>query len=157
MAKQTILIVEDEDDIAELVGYHLKRDGYQVVRAATGEDALELVETKQPALVVLDLMLPGIDGLEVCKQIRGDAAMQHIAVLMLTRETGIPESYDFIVDLAKRHPAKPVLVSFTGDKRCMDECRELLEPRGVPTFMQIEGPFQALSILSRCAEVAKRV
>jgi acyl-CoA synthetase (NDP forming) len=80
-----------------------------------------------------------------------------IAVLMLTRETGIPESYDFIVDLAKRHPAKPVLVSFTGDKTCMDECREFLEPRGVPTFMQIEEPFQALSILSRCAEVAKGV
>ncbi|MFH0915642.1 MAG: acetate--CoA ligase family protein [bacterium] len=79
-----------------------------------------------------------------------------IPIFMLTRETGIPESYEFIVDLAGRHPAKPVLVSFTGDKRCMDECRESLEPRGVPTFMQIEEPFQALSILSRCAEVARR-
>lgn len=79
-----------------------------------------------------------------------------IPIFMLTRDTGIPESYEFIVDLAKGHPAKPVLVSFTGDKTCMDECRESLEPRGVPTFMQIEEPFQALSILGRCAEVAKR-
>ena len=63
---------------------------------------------------------------------------------------------EFVVDLADRHPAKPVLVSFTGDKRCMDECRDFLEPRGVPTFIQIEEPFLALSILSRCAEAAKR-
>jgi len=61
-----------------------------------------------------------------------------------------------VVDLAGRHPGKPLLVGFTGDKRCMDECRAFLEPKGVPTFMQIEEPFQALSILSRCAEVARR-
>ena len=96
MAKQTILIVEDEDDIAELVGYHLKRDGYQAIRAATGEEALELVRAKQPVLVVLDLMLPGIDGLEVCKQIRSEAALQHVAVLMLTAKG---EESDIVVGL----------------------------------------------------------
>lgn len=79
-----------------------------------------------------------------------------IPVLMLTRETGIPPSYDFVVNLARRYPDKPVLVSFTGDKECMDECRGFLEPRGIPTFMQVEEPFHALSILSRCAEVARR-
>jgi len=79
-----------------------------------------------------------------------------IAVFMLTKEMGIPDSYDFVVDLVRRHPDKPLLVSFTGDKKCMDECRESLEPRGVPTFMQIEEPFQALSILSLCADVARR-
>ncbi len=78
-----------------------------------------------------------------------------IPILMLTRETGIPESYDFVVDSARRHPEKPLLVSFTGDKKCMDECRDFLEPRGVPTFLQIEEPFHALSILWRCAEVAR--
>ncbi|MFH1834287.1 MAG: CoA-binding protein, partial [bacterium] len=80
-----------------------------------------------------------------------------VAIFMLTREMGAPEGYDFVVDLARRHPDKPVLVSFTGDKACMEECRDFLEPRGVPTFMQIEEPFHALSILSRCAEVRKRV
>ena len=79
-----------------------------------------------------------------------------IAVLMLTRETGIPADYGFIVDLAARHPAKPVLVSFTGDRDCMEECRDFLEPRGVPTFMEIEQPFQALSILVRCAAARSR-
>jgi acyl-CoA synthetase (NDP forming) len=78
-----------------------------------------------------------------------------IAIFMLTRETGIP-SYDFVVDLARRHADKPVLVSFTGDKACMNECRDFLEPRGVSTFMQIEEPFRALSVLDRCAEVRRR-
>ncbi len=79
-----------------------------------------------------------------------------IAVLMLTRETGIPENYDFIVKLAKRYRAKPVLVSFTGDKACMEDCRDFLEPRGVPAFMEIEQPFHALSILVRCAAAKSR-
>jgi acyl-CoA synthetase (NDP forming) len=78
-----------------------------------------------------------------------------IPIFMLAREMGIPDSYDFVVDLAERHPGKPVLVSFTGDKKCIDECREFLEPKGVPTFMQIEEPFHALSILSRCADAMK--
>jgi acyl-CoA synthetase (NDP forming) len=100
-------------------------------------------------------------GIEVAYSAVLEAVLQDpnvdavIPIFMLTRETGIPENYDFVVDLAKRYPRKPVLVSFTGDKRCMDECREFLEPRGVPTFMEIEEPFLALSILTRCAEVAR--
>ncbi len=78
-----------------------------------------------------------------------------IPIFMLTREMGMPGSFDFVVDIARRHAEKPVLVSFTGDKACMDECREFLEPKGVPTFMQVEEPFHALSILVRCSEVAK--
>ncbi len=96
MAKQTVLIVEDEDDIAELVGHHLGRDGYHVVRAATGEEGLALARAKRPDLVILDLMLPGMDGLEVCKQIRGDVEMQQMAVLMLTAKG---EESDIIVGL----------------------------------------------------------
>ncbi len=79
-----------------------------------------------------------------------------IPIFMLTREMGMPKDFDFVVDIAERHPRKPVLVSFTGDKSCLDECREFLEPRGVPTFMQVEEPFHALSILARCAELRNR-
>jgi acyl-CoA synthetase (NDP forming) len=77
-----------------------------------------------------------------------------VPILLLTDDTGVP-SYQFIVDLAAAFPEKPVMVSFTGDKRCVDECREFLEPRGVPTFLEIEEPFEALSILARCARVAR--
>jgi len=96
MNKQTVLIVEDEEDIADLVVHHLTREGYEVIRAGTGEDGLELARTKRPALVVLDLMLPGIDGLEVCRQIRAEPATQTTAVRMLTAKG---EEADIIVGL----------------------------------------------------------
>jgi two-component system, OmpR family, alkaline phosphatase synthesis response regulator PhoP len=84
MAKSTILVVDDEEDIRELVELNLSREGYQVLTCETGEQALERVFSKAPDLVVLDLMLPGIDGLEVCKRLKADPKTQQIAVVMLT-------------------------------------------------------------------------
>ena len=78
-----------------------------------------------------------------------------ISVLMLTKETGIP-SYEFILELAKKYPEKPILVTFSGDKGYMEECKAFLEPRGVPTFPEIEQPFEVLSILSRCTRAMNR-
>mgnify|MGYP006266746961 CR=1 FL=1 len=70
--------------------------------------------------------------------------------VMLTRETGV-RSYDVSLELAKKYPEKPMLVTFSADKGYMEECKAFLEPRGVPTFPEIEQPFGVLSILSRCA------
>lgn len=78
-----------------------------------------------------------------------------IPILMLTREIGVPP-FDFILELVKRYPGKPVLVSFSGDKDCMEECKAFLEPRGVPTFPEIEQPFEVLSILVRCHRAMHR-
>jgi acyl-CoA synthetase (NDP forming) len=78
-----------------------------------------------------------------------------VPVLMLTREMGVPP-FDFILDLVKKYPEKPVLVSFSGEKECIEECKAFLEPRGVPTFPEIEQPFEALSILIRCSEAMNR-
>lgn len=78
-----------------------------------------------------------------------------IPILMLTKDTGIP-SYTFIVELAKRFPEKPILVTFSGDKHYMEECKEVIEPLGVPTFLEIEEPFEVLSILVRCARAMNR-
>jgi acyl-CoA synthetase (NDP forming) len=78
-----------------------------------------------------------------------------VTVLMLTEDTGVP-SFEFIVDLAKRYPQKPVFVTFSGDKRFEDECRAYIEPLGVPAFTCIEQPFEVLSILSRCALAMNR-
>jgi len=78
-----------------------------------------------------------------------------VPVLMLTKETGIP-SYEFILELAKKYPEKPILVTFSADKQYMDECKEFLEPRGVPTFPEIEQPFEVLSILYRCYQAMNR-
>jgi acyl-CoA synthetase (NDP forming) len=78
-----------------------------------------------------------------------------VAVLMLTEDTGIPP-FDFIVDLAGRYPEKPVFISFSGDRRYEEECKAFIEPRGVASFPEIEHPFEALSILSRCARAMDR-
>jgi acetyltransferase len=78
-----------------------------------------------------------------------------VPILMLTKEIGLP-SFDFILDLAAQHREKPVLVGFSGDKECMEQCKAYLEPRGVPTFYEIEYPFIALSILTRCARAMAR-
>jgi len=65
--KRSVLIVEDEEDIRELLSYTLLREGYQVASVASGEEALAVAEARTPDLVILDLMLPGLDGLTVCR------------------------------------------------------------------------------------------
>ena len=84
MAKESILVVEDEEDIRELLKYNLEKEGYQVFGAATGEEALRAIRDRRLDLILLDLMLPGIDGLEVCRRIRGEAQTQHLPIIMLT-------------------------------------------------------------------------
>ena len=84
MAKPTILVVDDEEDIRELVSLNLKREGYEILAVETGEQALAEARGRGPALIVLDLMLPGIDGLEVCKKLKADAKTQSIPIVMLT-------------------------------------------------------------------------
>jgi len=74
---------------------------------------------------------------------------------MLTKEVGVP-SFDFLLNLRATYPRKPILVSFSGDKDCMEECKAYLEPRGIPTFFELEAPFVALSILVRCAQAMAR-
>lgn len=83
-ADQRVLVVDDEADIVALVAYHLAKAGYRVSTASTGPDALEAARRERPALVVLDLMLPGLSGYEVLEQIRADDATRDVAVLMLT-------------------------------------------------------------------------
>jgi acyl-CoA synthetase (NDP forming) len=93
------------------------------------------------------------EGLEaVLRDPNIDAA---IPVLMLTKEVGVP-AFDFLLDLRDRYPRKPVLVTFSGDKDCMERCKAYLEPRGMTTFFEIEYPFVALSILARCARAMAR-
>lgn len=84
MAREKILVVDDESDILELIRYNLSREGYQVETAATGEAAVKFVKERQVDLVVLDLMLPGIDGLDVCRIFKGDARTAGVPVVMLT-------------------------------------------------------------------------
>jgi len=82
--KQKILVVDDEPEAVELVAFNLKQAGYDVVSAADGDEALKKAKAQQPALVVLDWMLPEMEGVEVCKLIRRDPVTSNIPVIMLT-------------------------------------------------------------------------
>lgn len=96
MPKSTILVVDDEEDIQELLTLNLSREGYNVITADTGEQALELAKNELPALTVLDLMLPGIDGLDVCKILKNNSKTRHIPIIMLTAKS---EESDIVAGL----------------------------------------------------------
>ncbi len=84
MDRQSILVVEDEEDIRELVTYNLQREGYRVTGVEYGEAALAAAQSQPPNLIVLDLMLPGVDGLTVCQRLKADAATAAIPIVMVT-------------------------------------------------------------------------
>lgn len=91
MVRQSVLVVEDEEDIRELVSYNLLKEGYQVAGVASGEDALTAVEAKSPDLVLLDIMLPGLDGLSVCRKLKGNPKFESIPIIMLTAKGEEPD------------------------------------------------------------------
>ncbi len=84
MPKGTILVVDDEEDILELIAYNLKKEGYQVITVLTGELALKETRNRLPDLILLDLMLPGLDGLEVCRQLKNSQTTRTIPIIMVT-------------------------------------------------------------------------
>ena len=84
MAHESILAVDDEEDILELLRYNLAREGYRVTGAASGEEAVKTAGVLLPDLILLDLLLPGVDGLEVCRRLKGDARTRPIPIIMLT-------------------------------------------------------------------------
>ena len=80
----TVLVVEDEDALATLLQYNLEKEGYRVIHAGDGEEALILVQEQQPDLVVLDWMLPKVSGIEVCRRLRQRPGSRNLPILMLT-------------------------------------------------------------------------
>ena len=84
MFRKNILIVDDDADIRRLAGSALKQEGYDVLQADSGENALEILRTTEVDAVILDIMLPGMDGLETLRHIRSDRALDHVSVIMLS-------------------------------------------------------------------------
>ncbi len=84
MPKEIILVVDDEEDILELVSYNLAKEGYKIEKADSGEKAIAAAKSVVPNLILLDIMLPNIDGLEVCRRLKADTKTRHIPIVMLS-------------------------------------------------------------------------
>ncbi|MFT5012380.1 MAG: two-component system alkaline phosphatase synthesis response regulator PhoP [Dinoroseobacter sp.] len=96
MGRSKIVVIEDEPDIVEVMCYNLQREGYQVSSATRGDEGLELVRNQSPALVLLDLMLPGMDGLTVCQQIKSDPLTRSTPVIIVSAKG---EESDVVIGL----------------------------------------------------------
>ncbi|NRA46776.1 MAG: response regulator transcription factor [Oligoflexales bacterium] len=96
MPQPSILIIEDDPDILELLEYNLKKQRFKVFSAMDGESGIHLTRKQKLDLIILDIMLPGIDGLEVCKQLRRDQSISYIPIIMLTAKS---QESDIIVGL----------------------------------------------------------
>ena len=118
MSNERILVVDDEEDILELVRYNLAKEGYRVTSASTGEDALKKALSEKFDLIVLDLMLPDIDGVAVCTALRRDPETANTPILLLAR----PSATSGPARLADRYLSKPF--RFTD---LVSSLRELLD------------------------------
>lgn len=105
--RKKVLVVDDEPDLVELVAYNLKREGYEVASSADGEEALEKIRTQRFDLVVLDLMLPGIQGLELCRAVKADPRTASLPVIMLTAKSEEADRVTGLETGADDYVAKP--------------------------------------------------
>jgi two-component system alkaline phosphatase synthesis response regulator PhoP len=96
MPNERILVVDDEEDLLELIRYNLSKEGYRVTCVETGEEALQHADSERPDLIVLDLMLPGVDGLEVCRRLKSAESTREIPIVMLTAKS---EEVDLVTGL----------------------------------------------------------
>lgn len=107
MNRNKIVVIEDEPDIMEIVSYNLKREGYSVIGVNRGDAALNIIRNESPNLVILDLMLPGMDGLSICQQMKSDPIVRDIPVIIISAKG---EESDIVIGLelgADDYLAKP--------------------------------------------------
>jgi DNA-binding response OmpR family regulator len=111
---EVVLVADDDDDILLLVTTRLRRDGFNVVSASSGDKALALAREHKPALAVLDIGMPGLDGLEVLEQIRADDELRGTLVLLLTakaQESDVRRGYESGADAYVKKPFSPAELS----------------------------------------------
>jgi two-component system phosphate regulon response regulator PhoB len=141
MNKEKILVVEDDEDILELIEYNLSQEGYRVVSITSGEEALVAERREQPDMVVLDLMLPGMDGLEVCRRLRSDPAARQVPIIMVTakgEESDIVAGLELGADDYVVKPFSPkVLVARI--RTVLRRYREESAPEGDATVIDRQG------------------
>ena len=114
MSDPLVLVADDDEDILLLVTTRLRRDGLDIISARSGDEALALARERRPALAVLDIGMPGLDGIQVLEQIRADADLRHIVVLLLTakaQESDVRRAFDAGADAYVKKPFSPTQLS----------------------------------------------
>ena len=109
-AKPTILVADDEEDVRELVAYRLSRSGYEVIEAADGEEAFRLAAEHPPDLMVLDVMMPRLDGYELTRRVRAEESLRSVPVILLTarsQETDVSRGFEVGADDYLKKPFNP--------------------------------------------------
>ena len=96
MSRNKVVVIEDEPDIVEVVSYNLKREGYSVVAVDRGDEGLNIIRNQSPNLVILDLMLPGMDGLSICQQMKSDPLVRDIPIIIISAKS---EESDVVIGL----------------------------------------------------------
>lgn len=138
MPKNKILVVDDEQDLVKLIRYHLEKDGYKVITAFDGEDALFLARREKPELIILDLMLPGMDGFEVCRKLKTNQELANSAIVMLTAKG---EEDDITIGL--RLGADDYVTKPFSPKELIARVEAVLRrtrtPSGVTNYIEIDG------------------
>jgi two-component system alkaline phosphatase synthesis response regulator PhoP len=108
VAQRTILIVDDEQDLLDLIEYNLKREGFLVLRAENGEKGISIAKERQPDLVLLDIMMPRMNGHQVCETLRGDAATRRIPIIFLTARDDEKSEIEGLNKGADDYVTKPI-------------------------------------------------
>jgi DNA-binding response OmpR family regulator len=114
MSGPLVLVADDDEDILLLVTTRLKRDGFEIVQASNGDEALAVARERRPALAVLDIGMPGLDGVEVLEQIRADDDLRAMKVLLLTakaQESDVRRGFDAGADAYVKKPFSPADLS----------------------------------------------
>lgn len=96
MTRKKIVVIEDEPDIVEVISYNLKNEGYRVLSVDRGDEGINLIRDQSPSLVILDLMLPGMDGLSVCQQLKSDPIVRDIPIIITSAKS---EESDIVIGL----------------------------------------------------------
>ena len=120
-----ILIIDDEPDVLKLAAFRLKRWGYEILTANDGQTGLEIIENERPDLVLLDLRLPNLDGVDVCRQVKNNEALKHIPIILFTATADIA-----VAETAKQVGADGYIVKPFEPEQLLEKIQSVAgEPR----------------------------
>lgn len=136
MSKQTILVVDDEQDLLDLIEYNLRQEGFEVLKAENGKDGIQMAKEHMPNLVLLDIMMPHMDGIEVCDRMREDPTLTHIPIIFLTARSDEKTEIKGLNKGADDYITKPISTS-----KLISRIKAVLR-----RFEETEDPVQKLNV-----------